>query len=322
VSTEPITVDTLFAAVARASCGLSGVRIDVPPEADLEEPLARLAMALNILFGDLEFRHEEAQRHMRELLEERSQRLLEAEEGVRRREEFISIAAHELYTPLTSLQLVVEGLRTGLISKTPAQTQRAIDLAERQTRRLSLLVDTLLSIGRIQSGVPLLLQPQEIDLVAVVRDVAASFKADLERSGSRLTIDAPAPAVGRWDRQRVEQAVSNLLSNAIKFGAGKPIEVTVATRDEAAQLVVRDHGVGVAPERLPQIFGRFERGVSSSEYGGLGLGLFIVQEIVRAHGGSVRAERAPGEGASFTVELPCAGPSATSSDAPRREKEP
>ena len=109
--------------------------------------------------------------------------------------------------------------------------------------------------------------------------------------------------MGNWDRARLDQVVTNLLGNAIKFAPGKSIEIATTAHEDRAHLVVRDHGIGIPADRLPHIFGRFERAVSAAHYGGLGLGLYIVQEIVAAHGGSVRVESAPGAGSTFTVEL-------------------
>jgi signal transduction histidine kinase len=98
--------------------------------------------------------------------------------------------------------------------------------------------------------------------------------------------------------------VTNLLSNAIKFSSAEPIEVTLDATDGQALLAVRDHGTGIAPERLPFIFERFERGVSVRNYGGLGLGLYVARQIVTAHGGRIEVESAPSEGAVFRVHLP------------------
>jgi signal transduction histidine kinase len=110
--------------------------------------------------------------------------------------------------------------------------------------------------------------------------------------------------VGSWDRSRLDQIVSNLLSNAFKFGPGAPIEVSLSGREGRAILTVQDHGMGIAPERIPRIFERFERGVSVRHFGGLGLGLYIVRSIVDAFGGTVCCESSLGSGARFVVSLP------------------
>jgi signal transduction histidine kinase len=113
-----------------------------------------------------------------------------------------------------------------------------------------------------------------------------------------------ASHIGRWDRTRLEQIVGNLLSNAAKYGAGRPVEVTVSSDSETSRLTVRDHGIGIDLEHQARIFDRFERAVSVRHYGGLGLGLWIVRQIVEAHGGSISVESSPGKGSAFTVELP------------------
>jgi len=112
------------------------------------------------------------------------------------------------------------------------------------------------------------------------------------------------PARGFWDRLRISQVVTNLLANAVKYGGGKPVEVEFGPEGDAAFLVVRDHGIGIDPADQPQIFERFERAVSSRNYGGLGLGLYIVKRIVEAHGGTITVQSKPGEGATFRVQLP------------------
>ena len=114
--------------------------------------------------------------------------------------------------------------------------------------------------------------------------------------------------VGRWDRARMEQVVANLLGNAIKYGSGGPIDVELRAHEGQARLVVRDVGIGIAEDRVGSIFGRFERAVSSRNYGGLGLGLYIVRRIVEAHGGQALVVSRLGKGSTFTVELPGAEP--------------
>ncbi len=125
-----------------------------------------------------------------------------------------------------------------------------------------------------------------------------------ELIGSVLSVDVPEAMPGLWDRSRVDQALTNLLSNALKYGAGRPIAVAVTDGDGSVKVSVRDQGIGIAPEDRERVFGRFERAVSSSHYGGLGLGLYIANEIVQAHGGAIEVESVPGFGATFTITLP------------------
>jgi signal transduction histidine kinase len=106
------------------------------------------------------------------------------------------------------------------------------------------------------------------------------------------------------DAQRVEQAVGNLISNALKYGAGKPVDVLIHQTDHSAQIEIRDHGRGVCPKDQKRIFMAFERAVSENEVSGLGIGLYVVDEIIRAHGGDVSMASELGNGSSFTIRLP------------------
>jgi len=229
------------------------------------------------------------------------------QQAIRSRDEFLSIAAHELYTPLTSLQLAVDGVRQGLLAGSPDAATRTAAVAQRQIRRLTHLIEDLLNVTRISAG-RLSLRLENMDLAALAHEVVHTLDEEFSRAGCAVEIDAAAPVMGRWDRARLEQVIVNLLSNAMKFGAGKPIAVMVTAGPGRACLVVRDQGIGVPPERLPHIFERFERAVSSRQFGGLGLGLHIARGIVRAHNGSIGADSRPGEGATFTVDLPSEGP--------------
>ncbi|WP_437855945.1 sensor histidine kinase [Sorangium sp. So ce363] len=143
-----------------------------------------------------------------------------------------------------------------------------------------------------------------MDVAASARDTALRFRDQLTRAGCELRLEAGQPVAGWWDRTRVDQILNNLLSNAIKYGAGKPIDLIVEEGDDAARIVVRDQGIGIAPEQQARIFGRFERAVSERHYGGFGLGLWIVKQILDALGGTIRVESAPGRGSTFTVGLP------------------
>jgi len=234
--------------------------------------------------------------------------LRKTEEAVRLRDEFLSVASHELRTPITSLQLMVQGLTRGVVKQSSESGLRALGVVERQVERLNRLVEELLSVSRLQAG-QLELHLEALDLMLLVREMLERFELESAQVRCAITVRADGPVRGRWDRSCLDHVLANLLSNALKFGAGKPIEIAVdETPPGTARLVVADHGVGIRPERLPYIFERFERAVSAREYGGLGLGLYIVRRLVQALHGTVRAESTLGSGTVFTVELPCAGP--------------
>jgi signal transduction histidine kinase len=231
----------------------------------------------------------------------------EANEAIRLRDEFLSIASHELNTPIASLKLVTKGLEAPDVPPSPATLSKVMSIIARQSQRLATLVSDLLDVAQMPTG-KFTLHPESVELASLVGEVVELMSGELERAKCRLVVTAHPGLVGHWDRVRLQQVVANLLSNSIKFAPGKDIEVTVASGGNGqARLVVTDHGIGIPPERLPHIFGRFERAVSASHYGGLGLGLYIVHTIVKAHGGSISAASVPGEGAKFTVELPLGG---------------
>ncbi|QSQ27175.1 PAS domain S-box protein [Pyxidicoccus parkwayensis] len=236
----------------------------------------------------------------------------QAQRAIRLRDEFLSIASHELKTPLTPLALKLQGMRRTLPVGTPDVTSERmrgdLDMAQRQVRRLAELVDGLLDVSRICAG-RLQLTLESVDLAELVRELVARYEPQAQRAQARILVEAKAAVVGTWDRSRLEQVVSNLLSNALKYGAGRPVRVRVESRGEVARLMVRDEGIGIEPQSLHRIFQRFERAVSERHYGGLGLGLYITRQIVEAHCGTVLAESTPGQGATFTVTLPLAGPS-------------
>ncbi len=228
----------------------------------------------------------------------------EVKEAVRVRDEFLSIASHELNTPIASLKLVSQSFEGSDTVPPPVLFARIMNIIKRQTSRLSSLVGDLLDVTQISAG-SFQLRSGSMDLGMLVRETAELFTNDLDKANCELVLNTEVDLVGHWDRVRLQQVVANLLSNAIKFAPGKRIEITVARAGtDRAQLVVADRGMGIDQARLPHIFGRFERAVPSSHYGGLGLGLYIVQAVVHALGGTVTAASRPGEGATFTVELP------------------
>lgn len=225
----------------------------------------------------------------------------ELQNAIHVRDDFMSIASHELLTPLTPLKLQVERLRRG--SRTPEEVAGKLHIVERQVDRLTKLIDQLLDVSRITAG-KLRLHPETMDLGVLVSELADSSHAELQRSGSALDVQVEPDVLGEWDPIRIEQIAQNLLTNAIKYGEGKPIEVRVTATDDWAHLMVRDHGMGIPADQQARIFERFERAVSARHYGGFGLGLWIVRQIVEACDGRVRVESAVGQGSTFVVELP------------------
>ncbi|WP_437977815.1 ATP-binding protein [Sorangium sp. So ce295] len=238
--------------------------------------------------------------------EEREVMLQQAREAVRAREIFLAVAAHELKTPITPLRAEVESvLRAARAARadrlTPERLVVKLSVVERQIDRLERLVSDLLDVSRIAAG-RIELQIQEVDLAEVVCDVVEQHKYDLARNS--MSLHLAADATGGWDRRRLDQVVNNLLTNALKYGRGRPITITVWSSDVRAWLTIADQGIGIAPEHQAIIFNQFERAVSERHYGGLGLGLWIVREVVGAMGGTVSVASEPDVGSTFTVELP------------------
>jgi DNA-binding response OmpR family regulator/anti-sigma regulatory factor (Ser/Thr protein kinase) len=254
----------------------------------------RLAETRARLLADLEAKNAELERAK-----------ARAEDAVRARDEFLLIAAHELKTPLTSLLLQLQSADRTLRKQPPqaASLVSKIEVARRNTERLASLIETLLDVSRMSAQrVPL--APEWFDLGDVARSTAERLGASAAEHGTRLRVDAPAPVVGRWDRTRCEQAVVNLVANAIKYGDAKPVDVEVSRDGDRARVVVRDRGIGVPEGERERIFGLFERAVSTRNYGGLGLGLYVTRQIAEAHGGTVGVARTEGGGSTFTIELP------------------
>jgi PAS domain S-box-containing protein len=232
----------------------------------------------------------------------------ELREAIRARDEFLSIASHELKTPITPLELQLTSV-LGLVRERrlaelpPEKLQSKLEMAVRQIDRLTALINNMLDVTRITSG-RLILARRRVDLRECVRAVVARSSEILKRSRCGLVISADDEVMGYWDPIGLETVLSNLLSNAAKFGEGRPIEIAIERIGDAALIVVRDHGIGIAPEEQNRIFQRFERAVPARHYGGFGIGLWAARQIIEAHGGAIRVASEPGAGSTFTIELP------------------
>jgi signal transduction histidine kinase len=230
-----------------------------------------------------------------------------AQDAVRARDEFLTVASHELNTPITSLLLLAQTLRETRHEMTEPAVERSLEVMAMQTRRLSTLVQELLDLTRVQAGA-IRVRREPLDLAGLLRDVGGRFADEWRPAPRGLELQVPPQLEGQWDRACLDRIVSNLLSNAFKFGAGRPVVVVLeeleAGPNGRVRLQVRDQGIGVPPDRLTNIFDPFARAVPTTNYGGLGLGLYIVKSMVRALQGKVSVDSTLGKGSTFTVELP------------------
>ncbi len=237
--------------------------------------------------------------------------LAQLERAVRVREDFLSIASHELKTPLSAIRLregvIRHRLERGLSpERTTAELNELLRLLERQVPRLNMLIEDLLNVAAIEQEA-LTISPVRSNLTQAVQEAVSKMSLALHDAGIEVSL-APSPAIlCSFDPPRIEQVLFNLLNNAVKYAPGKPLDVLVSSDSEKATVVIRDHGPGIPPDLQKVIFERFERGGSPGSAGGLGLGLYISRHLIEAHGGALRLESTPGQGAAFFIELPLSG---------------
>jgi two-component system OmpR family sensor kinase len=246
--------------------------------------IGRLGLALNGMLSQIEAAFEER---------------TESNTRLRR---FIADASHELRTPLTSIRGYSEMLRRGA-SKSLTDAEVARRRIEEESVRMSVLVDDMLLIARLDQGRPLEKEP--VDLQAIARDAAADARAVAPQR--EITLSAPAPVIVDGDDTRLRQVLGNLVRNAIVHTPSQTaIEIAVSTVDGVGRMSVADHGPGLQTDELDRIFEPFYRAdpSRSRDSGGAGLGLSIVSAVVSAHGGHVTVSETSGGGATFEVELP------------------
>jgi PAS domain S-box-containing protein len=243
---------------------------------------------------------------LRERETQSARRIQEVSNTVRLHDAFLATAAHELRTPLTALRLQMQNLLHRVSSGAGLAVEvltTKLQASVRQTERLNALIDLLMDVSRMTVG-RLELQRTRVDLAELTRDLLARNADELGAGGIEVTLEAE-PVAGDWDVARLEQVVGNLLSNALKYGNRKPVHLKVRREGAFAVLAVTDTGLGVPASEHRRIFERFERAHHGGQMG-MGLGLWIVREIVDAHGGSIELASVPDEGSTFTVRLPLA----------------
>jgi signal transduction histidine kinase len=298
-----------LAEIGARRCSITDETIAAEPDPEMSQIL----LGLLVLHEDLSYASQlrsEAEAALRIVAEERERLLEDRRLAIAARDQFLAVAAHELRTPLTTLSLLVDHLIMALGSDSGSAQAAAggvraqqLPRLKRQINRLDALVTEMLDVSRITGG-GLDLVPGPVDLGMVVRDVVERFEPELGRQAVELALAVEGDVRGHWDGARIDQVITNLISNALKYGGGKPIDVSVRAETSRAIVVVRDRGLGIAPEEQSKIFGPFARAVTAKHHEGLGLGLWIAQKIVHASGGRITVVSQPGRGSTFTMELP------------------
>lgn len=232
----------------------------------------------------------------------------DAQDAILVRDEFFSIASHELKTPITSLKLLLHLTQRAVKRAEGAappteKITKMLDTSSRQVDHLTRLVEDLLDITKIRAG-KLTFHFEELDLSELTKELVERYSSEISAAQCPLEISIEPNVLGVWDRTRIEQVLMNLISNAIKYAPGAPIGIKVSSQGGMARISVQDCGPGIARDQQGKIFERFERVVSSPQIGGLGLGLFIAKQIVEGHNGTIRIESEPRKGSTFIVELP------------------
>jgi signal transduction histidine kinase len=228
------------------------------------------------------------------------------DERHRRQLTFLSGVAHDLRNPLSALALSTAGVSPERPLPSEERIRKAFDLVRRQTDRLNRMIGDFLDASRIEAG-NLELKPRECDLRNLARNTMELFESSSPLHELRLSVPSE-PIRAPCDPERIEQVLNNLVSNAIKYSPqGGPVEVSVTREQSQAIISVRDQGCGMSVQDQQRIFRPFSRtGTSRETIPGVGLGLFVARTIVRAHGGDIEVESAPGAGSVFRVRLPAA----------------
>jgi signal transduction histidine kinase len=267
----------------------------------LQHPIVTVAAATKLAEQrrlDLEALTKDLEKRVKERTEELAR-------AVKMRDDFLSMASHELKTPLTSMKLqaqfrVRRSQKEGIIDDESVRFYQKLDS---QLSGLSNMVDDMLDISHIQAG-KFKIKKEKDDLDQVVQEIFETYRPIFEQKGMNLYYTSAGELPLIMDKHRIEQVLHNLLNNAIKYAPEKSATISLEEKDHAVLLTVADTGAGIADHIKEAIFERYERGAAKDEISGLGLGLYISKNIVLAHGGKIWVEDATPQGAAFKVELP------------------
>lgn len=222
------------------------------------------------------------------------------------RDEFLSLASHEIKTPITGIKLQLQMIQRRIGSVITSENQKIfsyVGSSLKQTDRLVELVEDLLDVSKIQAG-KLQFNFEEMSLANAVDEVLEQFRDQLSIARCEVTVDVARYIQPVWDRSRIEQVIANLLSNAIKYAPMSRIHITATEKENQIFFSFKDNGPGISREKQASLFDKFERATSSRNIGGLGLGLYIVKNIIDGHHGTIRLESEPGHGTEFIIVLP------------------
>ncbi|MFF7110405.1 hybrid sensor histidine kinase/response regulator [Pseudomonas sichuanensis] len=232
----------------------------------------------------------------------------ELERAVRMRDDFMSIVSHEVRTPLNGLILETQLRRMhlsrgNLAAFSEDKLKAMVERDERQINSLIRLVEDMLDVSRIRTG-KLSIRPKAFDLGQLVQGLVQNFSAQAGALETHIELQRCQTLHGEWDEFRIEQVLANLLSNALRYGERKPVQVRLFEDGAMACVQVQDSGIGISAQNQQRIFQQFERVAAQQASGGLGLGLYISEQIVLAHGGRIQVDSSEGSGATFSVYLP------------------
>lgn len=256
---------------------------------------------LGVEFGRREHQY---QKQIERLTLEKNQVIRE----IQAHDEFISIASHELKTPLTTtllkLQTVLDNIRNVSLANFSIQNLlEMLESAEQQAQTLGKMITDLLNVSLIRRG-RMQLELEQVDLSEITKEIVKRFSEKARKENTEIQLKTHNNLKGYFDKVKIEQVITNLISNALKYGEQQPILIALNKAGSTGRISVKDSGVGVPRDVQQKIFNLFERGITIGNNSGLGIGLFVSNQIVKAHRGKILLASKPGKGSIFTIELP------------------